>query len=177
MARLPSPAVVQTALHSLEQTPVGRQIAEWERQRQVPILFSNLLGGPGGAAWFGHFVAFPAYMQHSLEPDRLAHELVHCQQGWYIFGCLAHEREAYLVQYRILLENETDPGRRQYFQGVLDKLSRGGDAAYEWIKTQGPYYKTFPVENPRLWEVRKWWPQVAYALSVIIPRLQDRMRR
>lgn len=175
MARVRFPEAVQTALNKLEQNPLGRQIAEWQRQVRVPILFNNLLGGPGGTAWFGRFIAFPESMKQYLEPDRLAHELVHCQQGFYIFGSLEHEREAYLVQYRILLENETDPGRRQYFQEVLAKLARGGQEAYDWIRTQGPYYQTFPIDNPRLWQVSRWWPQVRYALSVILPRLQGRL--
>ncbi len=160
---------VETALQSLEETDLGGQLARWARETNQRIRFSNLLGGPGGAAWFLS-IYFPRSMMAYLEPDRLAHELVHRRQGANLFGCLEYEREAYLIQYRCRLEMNVYQAAREETERVISLLEAGGEAAYEWIKTQGDYYKTFPIHPPRIWEVTKWWPQVRYGLAQLLPR-------
>lgn len=160
---------IEEALQALEATELGDQLARWARDTNQRIRFNNLLGGAGGAAWFLS-IYFPRSMMKYLEPDRLAHELVHRQQGAHLFGCLEHEREAYLIQYRCRLELDMYQAVREETERVIGLLEAGGEVAYEWIKTQGDYYKTFPPYPPKIWEMSKWWPQVRYGLSQLFRR-------
>jgi hypothetical protein len=161
----------------LDQSEFGHAWAEYLRHSRIQIAFHDALGGPGGTTWLGWRVVFPNSMRTYLEPDRLVHELVHTTQGPYIFGSLEHERAAYIVQYRYLAETADARHARDFYHDIAANLQRGGDEAYAWVKEQGPYYHAFPIENPKLWQVRQWAPQVAYALNVAVPRLRGNVRQ
>lgn len=160
------PQAVVDALAVLDQTALGHAWAEYLRASQIQVVFNDALGGPGGTVWLGGWVFFPTSMRYTLEPDRLVHELVHTTQGPYLFGTLENERGAYLVQYRYLAEATDRPDHRDWYMSIVNKLMRPTDEAYDFIRQQGPYYRSFPAEHPGLWQVRQWWPEVRYALSV-----------
>jgi hypothetical protein len=165
-------ATVQDAFRVLAELDVTSELARWAQEERVPVYFNNLLGGTGGFAYLG-MVFFPVWMQEGLEPERLAHELTHCQQGLYFFGCLENERGAFIVQKKCELELARRANRdTSAIQQALTLLEQGGQAAYDWIYAQGDIYKTFPPTEPFLWEVDKWLPQVRYVLSHILPASQ-----
>lgn len=160
------PQAVVDALAVLDQTAFGHAWAEYLRRSKVRVVFHDALGGPGGTVWFGWRIFFPTSMQKYLEPDRLLHELVHTTQGPYIWGTLENERGAYRLQYRYLAEATDIPDHRAYYMGIANKLSRPTDEAYEWIREQGPYYRTFPPDHPKIWQVKLWWPEIKYVFTV-----------
>ncbi|MDP3047371.1 MAG: hypothetical protein Q8O07_07830 [Chloroflexota bacterium] len=100
----------------------------------------------------------------------MAHELVHVRQGITLFGSIDSEREAYVVQCQVELEllmrqrpvprNEV---RRR--EADLRTLERSPESAKAWILARGPYYGQFPDTRPRWWQLRRWWPQVRFALK------------
>ncbi len=163
---------VVDALGILDQSALGKAWADYLRQSRIQVVFSDTLGGPGGTTWLGKRIFFPTSMKTYLEPDRLVHELVHTTQAPYVFGSLEHERGAYIVQYRYLAEVQDDRRVRDLYLDVVSNLLRGDDDAYDWVKKQGPYYHSFPIDNPKLWQVKAWTPQVKYALSVSRARLK-----
>ena len=160
------PQAVEEALVVLDQSELGRVWANYLRESRIGVVFNSTLGGPGGTTWLGWRIYFPASMRTYLEPDRLVHELVHTTQAPYLFGSLEHERAAYIVQYQYLASVTGSPPSLDFYMDVVRNLQTGGDAAYDWIRERGPYYHSFPVENPRLRDVRAWAPQVRYAVSV-----------
>lgn len=166
MPRYPYHQAVADALATLDQSPIGHAWAEYMRRKSVKVVFNDTLAGPGGTAWLGWRIFFPTSMRAYLEPDRLVHELVHTTQGPYLFGSLENERGAYSVQYRYLAEVAPTDHARDYYMEVVRLLQRGGQAAYDWIGQQGPYYKSFAIRHPKLWQVDRWLPQVKYALTV-----------
>ena len=145
----------------------------YELACKTKIGISKLWAGAGGSALF-HRVWLPPWAlgdNCSLYELtwRLAHELTHVKQGILFFGSLDTEREAYIVQCRVQAEllKRQRPVPRQELARVeagLRALQGGSASAKFWILRQGPYYANFPDTQPRLWQVNKWWPQVAYAV-------------
>lgn len=171
------PQAVVDALDVLDNTALGHAWADYLRQSGIQIVFQDALGGPGGTTWLGQRIYFPRSMTAYLEPDRLVHELVHTTQGPYLFGALEHERGAYIVQYRYLAETRDDPAGRDFYMDVVRSLHKGDEAAYDWVRQQGPYYHSFPIENPMPWQVKQWWPQVKYAFSVSRSRVKGDVQK
>jgi hypothetical protein len=135
------------------------------------IVVSPLWAGVGGSAIFRRVnlppraLDLPIWQLASL----LAHELVHVRQGIRFFGSIDTEREAFLVQRRVELEllgrqNPLPLDEIWHRQNDLKVLERSFESAKAWIVSQGPSYARFPDEQPRWWQVSRWWPQVAYAL-------------
>lgn len=177
MPHYPYPQAVMDALAVMDQSPTGHAWAEYLRGSRVRVVFNDALGGPGGTVWFGWRIFFPTSMRTYLEPDRLAHELVHTTQGPYIFGSLEHERAAYGVQYRYLAETAPDDHARQFYLDIVHRLQAGGHPAYQWIIQQGPYYRHFPIHNPSLRQVSQWTPQIRYMLRVSRSRLKGGVQK
>jgi hypothetical protein len=162
-------ARIQEALNILR----GAKSAEglYELGQNTRLVVSRLWAGAGGSALLRRVNLPPPALE--WPPERLAsllaHELVHVRQGVTIFGSIDSEREAYIVQCRVELEllmrrrpvprNEV---RRR--EADLRTLERSPESAKKWILARGPYYGQFPDTRPHWWQVRKWWPQVRYAL-------------
>ena len=144
-----------------------------ELGRHTRVVVSRLWAGAGGSALWRRVNLPPSALE--WPPERLApllaHELVHVRQGITLFGSIDSEREAYIVQCQVELEllmrqrpvprNEV---RRR--EADLRTLERSLESAKAWILARGPYYGQFPDTRPRWWQVRRWWPQVRYALGM-----------
>jgi hypothetical protein len=144
--------------------------------RQTSIDISKLWAGKGGSAlfrrvWLPPWVRDDACSIYELT-WRVAHELMHVQQGIFVFGSLESEREAYITQCRVQLEmlQRQIPAPRDEIVAVgadLRTLESSFAAAKVWILKEGPYYAYFPDAQPRFWQVTEWWPQVWHALMSV----------
>jgi hypothetical protein len=163
-------ATVDDALELLRDLKSAAELYELGRRTRVVV--SGLWAGPGGSALWRRVnlplgsLDWPAERLAAL----LAHELVHVRQGITLFGSVDTEREAFIVQCRVELEllNRRRPVPRNEVrrrEADLRTLERNPESAKAWILARGPYYGQFPDARPRWWQVRKWWPQVRYALK------------
>jgi hypothetical protein len=164
-----SRARVDEALRVLDGIQAANGLGELSRHTHVVV--SRLWAGAGGSALWRRVNLRPEAVE--WPPERLAsllaHELVHVRQGVLLFGSIDSEREAFIVQCRVDLEllgrqrpvplNEV---RRR--EADLRALERSPESAKKWILARGPYYSQFPDTQPHWWQVRRWWPQVGYAL-------------
>ncbi len=149
----------------------------YELGRRTTVAVSALLAGPGGSAVLGRVNLAPAVLGL---PDwqlagMLAHELVHVRQGIRFFGDLQSECEAFATQRRVELAILAERGseveaERQRLTADLAALESGSDSARAWVLRQSAVYATFPDVPPRPWQVRRWWPQVRFAVGAALGR-------
>jgi hypothetical protein len=59
---------------------------------------------------------------------------------------------------------EMNPGSEEY-KWILD---RPVETAYQKIRQWGPYYQVLPEQQPRWYQVRQYWPAVAYILKTAL---------
>jgi hypothetical protein len=163
-------ARIEQALDVLRDTQSAGELYELGRRTRVVV--SRLWAGAGGSALWRRVNLPPGALEWPAErlAALLAHELVHVRQGITLLGSIDTEREAYIMQCRVELEllNRRRPVprnevRRQ--ESDLRTLERSPESAKKWILARGPYYGQFPDARPPWWQVRKWWPQVRYALK------------
>lgn len=145
--------------------------------QRTRIVISKLWAGPGGSALFGR-VNLPPWARdcpvEQLVP-LLVHELTHVQQGVFLFGSIAAEREAFIRQRRSeieLLQRKQPPPEEQIASKMAELaiLEEDFALAKAFIAGLAPYYANFPDTLPRWWQIHKWWPQVAFALKMAINR-------
>jgi hypothetical protein len=144
----------------------------FELGKKTRVVVSRVWAGAGGSALWRRVNLPPGALEWPV--DRLAailaHELVHVRQGIMLLGSMDTEREAYIVQCRVemelLLRQQPVPrnGVRRR-EADLKALERSPESAKKWILAKGPYYAQFPDAQPQWWQVRRWWPQVRYALK------------
>ena len=163
-------ARIEQALEVLRDVPSAEGLCELGQQTRVVV--SRLWAGRRGSALWRR-VNLPAWAVE-WPPERLApllaHELVHVRQGITLFGSMDSEREAYIMQCRVemdLLLRQRPVPRNEVRRREADlrNLEKSPEAAKAWIVARGPYYSQFPDTRPRWWQVRRWWPQVRYALT------------
>lgn len=145
--------------------------------RRTRIVVSKFWGGPGGSALLGRVNLPPWVRDCSAEQlvPLLVHELTHVQQGVFLFGSIAVEREAFIRQRRSEIEllQRKQPLPKELIarkKAELAILEGNFASAKAFITGLAPYYAHFPDTPPKWWQIHKWWPQVAFALKMAINR-------
>jgi hypothetical protein len=159
---------IAEALGLLRDSPAAGDL--WTLAVKTPVVVSDLWAGPGASALWRRVYLSRRTMDLQTEDlaALLAHELVHVRQGIWFYSSIEAEREAYLVQTRVLLGllgHRVPPPEAEIAAAQADlQALQTNSRARAWIVARGPSYRWFPERQPRIWQVTQWWPQVREAV-------------
>jgi len=153
-------------LQRIQDTDAGR--AAMARVR--PIIFAGRLPGQwwGALTWRPLILVNPSLAGNAESlMDALAHEYGHClfqvSIGSRIVDSLEQERTAEHLKASIWVERRgrEDPEYDKQAGWILEQPL---ESVYERIRGWGSFYARLPEQQPRWYEVKKWWPVIRYWL-------------
>jgi hypothetical protein len=166
-------AQVQATLDLLRTLEAGREVALFVEQRSPKVTVSARLGE---FRWWALTVGMLNTI--FIAPDILdltpvqatllyAHEFGHLLFGKdrpveCTIDSIEQEYAAESLAARVWVE--MNPGSEEY-KWILD---RPVEIAYQKIRQWGPYYQVLPEQQPRWYQVRQYWPAVAYILKTAL---------